>query len=60
MQEKGEDNGGIWNAWDQSFHLFSYLYLSWFHKGFDLVVWDYQKKKWQNRIFPLPSLKQQQ
>lgn len=22
-----------------------YLYLSWFHKGFELVVWDYKKKQ---------------
>lgn len=26
-------------------HLFSYSYLSWFHKGFELVVWDSKKKK---------------
>lgn len=37
--------GAFWNAWDHDFRLFTYLYLSWFHKGFELVVWDYQKKK---------------
>lgn len=43
-----------------SLHLFSYLYLSWFHKGLELVVWDSKKKGGGTDFFSLPSPKQQQ
>lgn len=58
MEEKGEDDGGILECLGSQFHLFSYLYLFQFHKGFELVVWVYKEKKKvaeQNFPFVIPK-----
>lgn len=38
-----EGNGSILECLGSRFRLFTYLYPSWFHKGFELVVCDYKK-----------------